>query len=337
MCGYNYIIFFINYLVRLIIVLHTFLFAPFNIEGNMSSSDYISLRRLKNMHQLSCNAIPDCHNRHNGELMLHNPSLNHNLQNNVNYCVVPAKCVNNNGRIISTDLVYCPDEKTCDDNCNTNQKYITRTIKAYKVAPIKSGTVGFLVEKGLPFSPGQSISCSIMENEDNFFNGIVFDYDKDIGFLSIGAIDNVTGDFSKSVVYNINLILFDPEVVKLKQRMDQLYKYLFQVNLNMVPEYNPAKEQLINLDNNVCNIFKYLFNTDVREEDAYEMTENYLSKQIDKIYLYLFNVKLDRNLDFNPTQRKGVLLNNLKNKVYELYLYLFAIYLEQYVTFDPNP
>jgi len=301
----------------------------------MSSSDYISLRRLKNMHQLSCNAIPDCHNKPNGELIIHNHGMHHPVHENMNYCVVPAKCVNNNGRVVSTDLVYCHGDTHAESH-HTNEKYITKTVKAYRVVPAKNVTVGFLVEKRLPFAPGQSISCSILDNESNFFNGIVFDYDKETGFLSIGAIDNVTGNFSNSVVYNINLILFDPEVVKLKQRMEYLYKYLFQVNLATTPDYNPVAEQLILFDKKIYNLYLYLFNQDIRAATTYVFGEAFLTLKIDYLYLYFFNIKLDRNLDFNPNGYEGMYLDTLKNKIYELYYYLFTISLEQFPIFNPN-
>lgn len=307
----------------------------------MSSSDYISLRRLKNMHQLSCNAIPDCHNRPNGELILHNHGMHHNVHENTNYCVVPAKCVNNNGRVVSTDLVYCPSDPHCpgDAPCDphhVNEKYITKTIKAYRVVPTKNGTVGFLVEKRLPFTSGQTISCSIVDNESNYFNGIVFDYDKEMGFLSIGAIDNVTGNFSNSVVYNINLILFDPEVVKLKQRMEYLYKYLFQIELGTTPNYNPVTEQLKFFELKVYNLLLYLFDYDIRITTNYVITEPYLTTQLDDLYLYFFNVNLNQQLNFNPTGMPEVKLNNLKNKLYQIYIYLFSINLEQTPWFNPN-
>ena len=301
----------------------------------MSSSDYISLRRLKNMHQLSCNAIPDCHNRPNNELIIHNHGAHHNVHENTNYCVIPAKCVNNNGRVVSTDLVYCPSDGPCDPH-HVNEKYITKTIKAYRVVPTKNGTVGFLVEKHLPFTPGQTISCSIVDNESNFFNGIVFDYDKDIGFLSIGAIDNVTGNFSNSVVYNINLILFDPEVVKLKQRMEYLYDYLFQVSLATTPDYNPVTKQLEFFEQKVYNLLIYLFNYDIRITTNYVITEPYLTAQLDDVYMYFFNVDLNQQLNFNPTGLPEVKLNNLKNKLYQIYIYLFSINLEQTPWFNPN-
>lgn len=299
----------------------------------MSSSDYISLRRMRNMHQLSCNTIPNCHQLHGGEMTLHTPSTHTHphSHNNTNYCVVPAKCVNNNGRVVSTDLVYCPD-----DDCEMKQKYITQTIKAYRVSPQKNATVGVLVEKNLPFTPGQSISCSILDSESNYFNGVIFDYDKDTGFLSVGAIDNVTGDFSNSVVYNINLILFDPEVVKLKQRMDYLYKYLFQVELDTSPTYNPVTEQVIFFDTKVYNLLIYLFNYNIRINNDYVLSEQYLLKEVRDIYKYFFDVDMLEQPTFNPNRFVGVAMNTLKHQIYQIYIYLFSVNLEQSPWFNPN-
>lgn len=288
---------------------------------------------MKNMQQLSCNSIPDCHTRP----ICDPPGHTHNIHPNTNYCVVPAKCVTNNGQIVSTDLVYCHDPDPCHPTpLHLNQKYITKTAKSYRVSPIKNGSVGFLVEKNLPFATGQSISCNILGNESNFFNGIVFDYDAETGFLSIGNIDNVTGNFSNSVVYNINLILFDPEVVKLKQRMDYLYKYLFQIELNATPNFNPVSEQLQFFDKKVYNLFLYLFDQDVHTLGDYQLTELYLANKVDDLYEYLFDVKLDRNLDFNPNGFDDSLLNNLKIKIYQIYIYLYSINLEQSPWFNPN-
>ena len=216
------------------------------------------------------------------------------------------------------------------------QKCITKTSKSYRVSPIKNGSIGFLVEKNLTFTPGQPISCNILDNESNFFNGIVFDYDAETGFLSIGNIDNVTGNFSNSVVYNINLILFDPEVAKLKQRMDDLYKYLFQIELNAIPSFSAVSEQLQFFDKKIYNLFLYLFDQDLRTLAGYQLTELYLTNKVNDLYEYFFNVKLDRNLDFNPNGFDGIRLNNLKIKIYQIHIYLFSINLEQSPWFNPN-
>jgi len=293
------------------------------------------------MHQLSCNTIPDCHSN-SGNLILHTPSSHNSLQNNTNYCVVPAKCVNNNGNVVSTDLMYYPCDmysNDCDisqNKCNTNQTYITKTIKAYKVIPAKNSNVGFLVEKNLQFKTGQIISCSIVDNDSSFFNGTVFDYDKDTGFLNIGDIDNITGNFSNSVFYNINLNLFDPEIMKLKQRMDYLYKYLFQVDLDTLPNFNPVSEQIQFFDTKLYNLMMYLFNENIRNRADYELTESYITKTANYIYKYLFDVNIDRNLDFNPNGFAEISLDNMRSKIYQIYIYLFAVNLEQTPWFNPN-
>jgi len=267
------------------------------------------------------------------------------MQPDLNYCVVPAKCVTNNGRIISTDLVYCNENEVHHEHPHpppgnppsSIEKFITKTktIKPYKVVPTKNGTVGFLVETNLPFSQGQPISCSILDNESNFFNGIVFDYDKEIGFLSIGSIENVTGNFNNSVVYNISLISFDPEVVKLKERMDLLYQYLFQIDLKTVPNYNPISEQLQFFEKKVYYLILYLFDYDVRLKPNYQLTEEYLSTQLTNIYTDFFDVDLTMCLCFNPNGTEYI-MNSFKKRLYQLYLYLFSINLEQSPWFNPN-
>jgi hypothetical protein len=233
--------------------------------------------------------------------------------------------------VISADLIYCPD------TAFTNQKYVTKTINPSYVVPVKDATVGFLVEKRLPFIKNQKISCRIEDNETNYFNGSVLDYDADTGFLSIGAIDNITGDFSNTVVYKINLILFDPETVKLKQRMDYLYKYLFQVNLHTTPNYNPALEQLIYFERRTIDLMFYLFDYDIRIATDYEFTEAYLFNLLkNTLYLSLFDIDIAYILNFQPNGNPDVLITNLKNALYEMYKYLFDVDLEQNIWFNPN-
>jgi len=287
----------------------------------MSASDYTTLRRYRNMQQLSCNTIPNCHSSSGSEVTL----------SSAGYCNVPTRCVSNDGRVVSADLIYCPD------TAFTNQKYITKTLNPSYVVPVKNATVGFLVEKRLPFTKKQLISCSIDGEENNYFNGVVIDYDPDTGFLSIGEIDNITGDFSKSVTYNINLILFDPETAKLRERMDYLYKYLFQVNLDLTPDYNPVREQLIFFDKMVINLMYYLFEIDIRLNADYTFSEVYLFNVVaNTVYVSLFDVDITQVLNFQPNGNPEVPLNNLKNILYQIYIYLFDVNLEQNLWFNPN-
>jgi len=288
----------------------------------MSASDYTNLRRYRT--QMSCNMLPQCHT---------NSTSNAVTLSNSGYCNVPSQCVSSTGQIISADLIYCPD------TAFTNQKYVTKTLMPAFVVPIKDATVGFLVEKRLPFVKNQRISCRIADNESNYFNGSVLDYDADTGFLSIGAIDNITGDFSNTVVYKINLILFDPETMKLKERMDYLYKYLFQVSLSATPNYNPAFEQLVYFERRTIDLMFYLFDYDIRITSGYQFTEEYLFNTImkDTLYPSLFDVDISQVLNFQPNGNPDVPINNLKNALYEMFKYLFEVDLEQNIWFNPNP
>jgi len=300
--------------------LHTFFSGGLLYKGKMSASDYTNLRRYKT--QLACNMLPQCHT---------NNMSNAVTLSNSGYCNVPSQCVSSTGQIISADLIYCPD------TAFTNQKYVTKTVSASFVVPVKDATVGFLVEKRLPFVKNQRISCRIEDNESNYFNGSVLDYDADTGFLSIGAIDNITGDFSNSVVYKINLILFDPETMKLKERMDYLYKYLFQVSLSTTPNYNPALEQLIYFERRTIDIMFYLFDYDIRGASGYVFSEQYLFNiMTDTLYPSLFDENILQVLNFQPNGNPNVLLSNLKNALYEIYIYLFDVNLEQNIWFNPN-
>ena len=304
-------------------------------------------RRIRHMHKLSCNNTPDCYGYDQSTgLPLPLP-----LQHYSNYSIVPCNnnstnqtilsdpsnnvqlCVVENNHQIEPHVHHNPIEPPVHHH--SEQKYITKTIKEYKVVPTKNGTVGFLVEKDLPFKADMPISCIINGKEENFFNGVIFDYDKEIGFLSIGNIDNITGDLSESSIYDINLILFDPEVVKLKNRMEMLYKYLFQVDLETNPEYNPVTELIKQYDANIHNLFMYFFNFNMRVESNYVLTEDFLNTQIAQLYDYLFNVNITNNLGFNPNGN-GIVMDTLRKKIHELYKYLFSVDLAYNPTINPN-
>jgi hypothetical protein len=97
-----------------------------------------------------------------------------------------------------------------------------------------------------------------------------------------------------------------------------------------------VSEQLQFFDKKIYNLFLYLFDQDVRTLAGYQVTELYLENKVDDLYEYFFDVKLDRNLDFNPNGLEGIRLNNLKIKIYQMYIYLFSINLEQSPWFNPN-
>ena len=101
--------------------------------------------------------------------------------------------------------------------------------------------------------------------------------------------------------------------------MDYLYKCLFQVDLDVKPDYNPAHEQLVFFDKMVINLMYYLFEVDIRLNADYVFSEEYLYNVVaDTIYITLFNVDVRQVLNFQPTDNPEVPLTNLKNILYQM-------------------
>jgi hypothetical protein len=335
----------------------------------MSAGDYTALRRFRQMQSLSCNTIPGCHYTETSESLIpNNNAMSNGCYSNccnnavmanpscscrtVNNCCGNAQqrclgnqvaqgCCNGGNNLIVATAATNGVNLDASGNClvtPTSNKHFTQTKKAYNVVPTKNGTVGFLVDKCLPFEAELAVSCKIVDSPSNYFNGKIFDYDKETGFLSIGNIDCITGTFSGSVKYDVYLVLFDPEVEKLKERMLNVYQSLYNIDLDATPNYDPFPDSNNNNNNNnnntsvdltvleplIFNVLMYLFNYNIRIDPAYSNTTTFLSSKIDELYLYLFNITLSTNASFNPNGR-NVSLTNLQNKVYEIYYYLFNV------------
>jgi hypothetical protein len=155
--------------------------------------------------------------------------------------------------------------------------------------------------------------------------------------LSIGNFDNITGTFSESHEYIVNSILFDPETARLKQRMEWLYEKLYQVDLEITPDYNPnattTTTDYVKPEEFIYNLNNYLFGVDIRLKTGYAVTDAFLTQCIDDIYYNLFEVTDLSN--FNPNG-SDVALTSLENKIYEIYIYLFSVDLAQNDTYNPN-
>ena len=318
----------------------------------MSSGDYTLVRRMRQTTRLPCNTIPITHTNYvsyqqpivqTGHVHQNTCQCQYNNQqccNATNVC--NPICNTPETYVVANCQPECCNNKTACadvDCCNTNvaSKYITETKKAYKIVPIKDASVGVLVEPNLPFKANELIGFHRKSDPSNYFNGVILDYDKDTGFLSIGNFDNITGTFSDSQIYTVNAILFDPERVRLKQRMEWLYQKLYNIDLDVTPDFNPNEVgDLTELEAFLYNLYLYLFEVDIRNDVNYAVTESFLNSIIDSVYLNFFEVDLNTNTSFNPNGN-AVELNNLKNKIYELYVYLFEVDLEQNSTFNPNP
>jgi hypothetical protein len=336
----------------------------------MSCSDYTIVRRLRHMNKLPCNVTPTIthhqypqhqnhhqhqhqnqqYHDHQQQYQQHQYQHQHQHHQNQHQChqhtdntcnlcanncnIAPNSCTTIQPTIC-TDNTVC-----CDDSAYINDKYITKTKNAYKIVPIKDASIGVLVEPYLPFKTGDLISFHRKSAVSNYFNGVVLNYDAGTGFLSIGNFDNITGTFSESYEYIVNSILFDPETVRLKQRMEWLYQKLYQVDLEIKPDFNPNDTTTTTpttdyekLEVYIYNLNNYLFDVDIRLKTDYAVTDTFLTQCIDNIYYNLFEVTDLSN--FNPNGN-DVALTSLENKIYEIYIYLFSVDLAQNDTYNPN-
>lgn len=325
----------------------------------MSSSDYTTLRRIKHMSKpTSCNdhhSKPNCYyvNGNNQHCKQHNNEhckqdnedvylINNNLHcdhhapvvliNNTHHQEEPVYLIKNRQH----EQVYLINDNTQLEmpGHQNKDKYITFSTKKYIITPINDGSVTFTIDNNLTHNTGYKVVCTNTVAEYNYFEGEIFDYNKTTGEITIFKIQNVNGDFKNPATYNITLSSGNQELIKTKNRVNDLYEYLFKVDLTN-PINNKYDLLLIQYYNQIRRLYKYFFNIDIAVinyedyEDDNEITEQYLTKKINYLYFVFFNIKdldlcLKRFKDFNPNNN-GVLLNTIKHKISQLYVYFFNI------------
>jgi hypothetical protein len=310
----------------------------------MSSGDYTSVRKMKQMysHQNdNCkryedygkrfdefmNRINEYGNRcHENQIT----PLGFNHKNGVGYYLPQSQCEDEYKN-------HPPGMRPKPNQLVATNRYHTKTIKPYRITPIKHGFITFTVDLHLHnFAIDSSISCYSDSNINNFFEGLINEYIPTTGEITISYIDSINGTFDTSSIYNVCLLTLNPDVIQLKQRMSHLYQYLFQVDLEVYPNYNPVTEQLILFGRQVCKLYLYFFNIDLTIDNEYEIQDyEYLNEKINYLYYYFFDLDITRNIDFNPNGN-NIKLYSIKNRIEQLYLYLYNVNLPNNPYFDPN-
>jgi hypothetical protein len=237
----------------------------------------------------------------------------------------PCNSTNFNVNEISTRVVYSIEKF----RYNT----IAKTFKKYLLTPIKNGTVTFTIEAYLRnFLVNQSVS---VYSDANYFEGNILNYDQISGEITINNIDSLNGNFNENLFYSVCLLGFNPEVMKLTKRMKDLYQYLFQVDIDVFPDFNPNIQVLITQRIQITNLYKYLFDTNLENDPDYSIEPDYLENKINSIYYQFFDLDITKNEDFNPNNN-GIKINSLKQAINQLFLYLFDINLDNNPTFNIN-
>lgn len=315
----------------------------------MSSSDYTAMQKLRNLYTVNYNTIPSCH------------TGCHDHASNISYYGVPGQIGHTHYPVINTgqapvianphihsahthpatDHIHGPTATTAistvapDSSCNL---YFTTTMRKYYLTPVEGGGITTNVCAGLLFSVGNPIYVSNYDISGNYFKGIISSYNKVTGEISLREINNIKGNFAGEYTYALSIIFENPEVFELKDQVNYLYKYLFNVNLVTNTSYTVPSLELADIDKNIYNIYKYLFDLDLRRTDVtYAVTDEYLSSSINSIYVYLFDVNLaTQTITLVSDDIITTKTDTLLNKVNGLYYYLFDVDLATTPTFDPN-
>lgn len=310
----------------------------------MSSSDYTSVRKMKQMYN---HQNDHCRNNDYGKRFddflrrmddyargnhhhdNHMTPLGYNKQNGICYYAPQHQIENDHGGQ--------PNIRSKISQLTVTSRYHTKTIKKYLVTPIKGGAITFTVDLHLHnFAPDQSVSVYSDTNANNFFEGNINSYDPATGEITLNLIDSINGEYTTSAVYNVCLLTLNPDLIQLKNRMNDLYQYFFQVDLEEYPNYNPVTEQKLLFSRQICNLYIYFFNLDLTEDPSYQIANyDYLDSKINFIYQYFFNLDITQNLDFNQNGNH-IRLFSIKSRINQLYLYLFDINLLDSEYFDPN-
>ena len=290
----------------------------------MASGDYTTIKRIKEMYK-STNLI--CNNT-TTQTTTTTASSNKYLTINNSNCKLPAcqttcQTTTNNSTLndcITTDLL---------SKLFKYEKFISKTTKEYNLVPMRNMGIGILISPNSLLKAGDHVSCYIDTDRLNNFKGIINGYDNVSGFLSLYQIYDINGTFELRSTYSVHLIMCEPDIFKLKERIDMLFKYLFNVDLDINPDYNPAIELISNKENYIYNLFMYLFEMNIRQETGYALNNDYLLSKINELYEYFFNISIIENTTFNPNNN-DVIPATLQDYINQIYLYLFNVNIIDY-------
>jgi len=237
----------------------------------------------------------------------------------------PCNSINFNVNELSTRVVYSIEKY----RYNT----ISKTFKTYLLTPVKNGSVTFTIEAYLRnFLVNQAVS---VYSNVNYFEGNIVSYNEISGEITINNINCLNGNFNDNLFYSVCLLGFNPELIKLKNKMKELYQYLFQVDIDAFPDFNPNIRILNTQRIQITNLYKYLFDTNLENDPDYSIEPDYLENKINKLYFQFFDLDITKNVDFNPNNN-GIKINSLKQAINQLVLYLFNVNLDIDPTFDIN-
>ena len=178
----------------------------------------------------------------------------------------------------------------------------------------------------MQFRKGMKVFVVSDSNNNNYFEGTVYDYVATTGEITIEKVKNITGKFCGPTKYNVSTYPSFQELDKARQRIAALYEKVFGIDISE-PNLPSSCEEPDNLDLNdriTKEYFQYFFGEDLENNDpAYVKTDIYLNAKVNSLYEYFFDVDLKVFPNFNPNDN-SVDLDTLTKKIEQLNLYFFG-------------
>ena len=307
----------------------------------MSSSDYTAMQKLRALYTVNYNTLPSC--AQNTYTHQHVAPIHVDPHTLTNY-YAPHGNFDYSGRY-SHPVVHSHDPHGSHLHYSqpthvfdlSSGSHVSKTIRKYEISPVADRSVNFSIGKNNIFNVDNFVFVSNVDASNNYFKGTVSSYDKFSGEISISKISNISGTFTTASFYQVSVIFENPDLFKLEERINNLYDYLFNVNLESTPAYSLSVSNLSDNEQFIYNLYIYLFNTNIRDYTTYTLSDTYLSGLVNDLYSNFFDLDLTlvHHQDNNPNGN-NVPLNTLQNKTYQIYLYFFEIDLATNSNFNPN-
>ena len=216
-------------------------------------------------------------------------------------------------------------EKRCKKIENKCEKYSGKTETPIKIRILGESTT-IKIQCGLSYMQGDNVSvCSIADNND-YFQGYVQYYDPKTGYIAISQIKFISGKIGKSEdIYIVSLLTVRPDLDVTTNRINDLYKYLFNVDLNDTNNSNFELESYLSY-NYIIALYAYFFDEDITTDGDFDSTDDYFNDKINFLYYEFFG---DATKAYDPTKTPSnpnvnrIKLSTLAIKVSQFYLYFF--------------
>lgn len=289
----------------------------------MSSSDYTSLRRYRQMFRPHSNA------QNESNLILCNEPY-------VTQCNNPTNKINY--------YYVTPNEKTqhqIQQECHQKSNVvvpvnsfggISISMCKYFITPVPNGSVIFTIDSNLIYKKGFNVVCSNNEDTKNYFEGVIYDYNKFTGEITIYQLRNINGDFREPAYYTITIMTGNQEFNKVRDRLNDLYEFMFNIDYTK-PEYSDYNILLQQYSKPIMNLYKYFFDINlVEDDDDFIISYDYLNAKVNFLFYEFFDIyDLDKFEHKKKTYESysDAKHYSLKKKISQLYLYFFNLDLSQ--------